>query len=320
MTVSRTLREDPKVGPELRDRVLQAVQQLGYRRNDWARGLRNGRSSGLLGLAITHLGNPFYSQLAVGVEEVAAEHLLQLILGSTGDSLDRERALVEDLAARRVEGMVVVPTGEDQEHLDASRLHDMPVVLATCPPSRAGIDCVLVDDFGGAREASRRLHLEGHREVVFLGLPHPSWTGDERLRGFLAGRRELGVRTDPGDVVPLPLDDDGADAAMWALMSQPRPPTAVFAANNRNTLAACRFVRSTGRPLRVVGFDDISTASLFTMPVSLVSYSPAEVGRRAARMLVERIRPADAWPVPAEGRRVTVATSLRTYGQVDPLP
>ena len=313
MTVSRTLRGEPTVDEQLRRRVLDAVDELGYRRNDWARGLRSGSSTGLLGLVITNLGNPFYSQLATGVEEVAAGAGLQLVLGTSADDPERERALVSGLAARRVEGLIVVPTGIDHGHLQSAHLHDLPVVVATSPAREAEVDAVTVDDFGGAREAARRLLLEGHRRVAFLGLSHETWTGHERLRGFLAGHQEFGI--DPGQelIIDLSAEDAAADAQLWRLMAGSQPPTAVFAANNRNTVTACRWVQNSGDRLRIIGFDDIATAPLFSMPLSLVSYSPAEIGRRAAELLMERIR----GEVADRPRRVVVATSLTQYGVPD---
>ncbi len=310
MTVSRTLREDPSVDTALRERVLAAVAELGYRRNDWARGLRAGGATGLVGLVVTNLGNPFYSQLATGVEAVAAEHGLQVLLGTSGDDGSRERPVVEGLVSRRVEGLVIVPSGADQEHLSRASLHDLPVVLATSSVPGLDADSVIVDDFGGAREASRRLYLEGHRRTAFLGLSHPSWPGSERQRGFVAGQQECGADVPAELLVELPGDPAAADARMWRLMAAPEPPTAVFAANNRNTLAACRWVAATGSSLRVIGFDDISTAPLLAMPVSLVTYSPAEIGRRAADLLLRRIREDGASPA----RHEVVATHLVHHG------
>lgn len=314
MTVSRTLREHPKVDPDLRQRVLAAVAELGYRRNDLAAGLRARGQTGLVGLVITNLGNPFYSQLASGVEASVAEHGLQLLLGSSGDDSAAEQAVVDGLISRRVQGLVVVPGATPGEYLAQARTLGAPVVLATARSTTgedtlptdvqsgkgsrkpgAILDSVVVDDFGGAREASRRLTLEGHERIAFLGLAHPSWPGSERRRGFLAGLDECGTAVDPALLIEVPAHPDAADVALWRLMSAPHPPTAIFAANNRNTLAACRWVAQTGQPLRIVGFDDIATAPLLAMPVSLITYSPVELGRRAGNLLMRRIH-GDASP------------------------
>lgn len=309
MTVSRTLRGQDSVDPELRDRVLAAVTELGYRRNDFASKLRSRGQSGLLGLVITNLDNPFYAQLATGVEACAAEHDMQVLLGISGDDASSEGAVIEGLLSRRVEGLIVVPGAPGGQATQTSA-STVPTVLVAGRSSSPHTDSVVVDDFGGAREASRRLVLEGHRRTAFLGLAHASWPASERRRGFLAGQAECEVRVDETLVVDLPSDADAADVALWRLMAAPDPPTAVFAVNNRNTLAACRWVAHTGESLRIVGFDDIPIASLLAMPLSLISYSPAELGRRAATLLMARIQHG----ADAPAREVVVPTQLVHHG------
>lgn len=155
MTVSRALHDDPRVSLSTRVRVLASVAALGYRRNEVARSFRPGRSSDLLGLVVTHLANPFYAQLALGVESLAAEHGMTMLLGNTAEDPGREKKLVDSLVSRRVSGIIVVPAGSDHGHLRPSGLDGMPVVLAARPPSGADLDCVLVDDFGGDTGADR---------------------------------------------------------------------------------------------------------------------------------------------------------------------
>lgn len=314
MTVSRTLRGDARVTEERRSRVLAAVAELGYRRNDIARSFSGRSSSGVIGLAITNLGNPFYSELALGVQQVAADHGLQMMIGSTEEALDKERALVDDFASRRVDGLIVVPSSrEEHHHLDPAGLLNVPVVLAAAPPEGLALDSVLLDDFGGAREAARRLCIEGHRRIGFLGLPGTLWTGAERLRGYRAAHEELGHPVDERLIRDITPTDAAADRAVIELMALEEPPTAIFAANNRHTLAACRYVHQTGHSLRIVGFDDIPAAELFSVPLSVVSYSATELGSRAAELLVSRLRGTQE-SARAEPERITLPTSLKHYG------
>lgn len=312
MTVSRTLRGDPRVSPAFRDKVLASVEALSYRTNDAARSLKAGRASGLIGLAVTNLANPFYSELALGVETEAAEHGYRVLLGNTGEDLDREKLLIEDFASRRVRGVVVVPATATHGHLDPAALDGMPVVLATSPPSGPDVDSVTLDDFGATREAVLSLIEEGHRRIGFLGLPEPLWTGRERLRGYLAALAERGIPDDPSLYPAGAAGDCEPVAGMAELATLPDPPTAVFAANNRNTVAACRYVHEHGRPLRICGFDDVPSADLFAMPLTVVTYSPAEMGRMAARLLLDRISGAAAADQPP--RRLTVQTHTKNYG------
>lgn len=193
MTVSRVLKDDERVSPATRAKVLTAVEELGYRRNEVARNLRLGKHSGMIGLVVTNLANPFYSRLALGAEQVAEEHGLRLVLGNTAEQVKREQELVEDLVSRRVDGMIVVPAGASQRHLAPEVLGPTPVVLAGRPPAGIEADTVLVDDFGGAHAATARLIADGHRSIGFVGNPPALFTGAERFRGYRAAHEEAGL-------------------------------------------------------------------------------------------------------------------------------
>jgi LacI family transcriptional regulator len=309
MTVSRVFK-DENVSAETRERVLAAVRELGYRRNEVARNLRLGRPSGMIGLVVTNLGNPFYSQLALGAEQVAEEHGLRLVLGNTAGQVQREHELVDDLVSRRVDGMIVVPAGTRHQHLAPAVLGGVPIVLAASPPAGIDVDSVLVDDFGGARAATARLLTDGHRAIGFLGNPPALYTGAERFRGYWAAYEEAGltpreewIRRGPDDILPA------AEAAVEVLGS-PEPPTALFCANNRITLGAYRAIRSFGADTALAGFDDFELADLLDRPITVVSYDAHEVGRRAARMLLDRIERGSEEPA----RRTVVPTAVVRHG------
>lgn len=313
MTVSRALHGDPRVAPATLAKVREAVNALGYRRNEVARSLRLGGATGLIGLLVTNLANPFYSQLAMGVEAVVGEHGMRFVLGNTGDDVDRERQLVGDLSGQRVDGMIVVPAGSGHGHLDPDRLNGTPVVLAARPPSGAALDCVLVDDFNGSRAAVVRLIEGGHRRIGFLGLPPSVWTGSERFRGFSAALAEAGLELDDRLVRRSQTDVAAAENAARDLLALPEPPTALFSANNRNMIGAFRAVTATGADVALAGFDDFELADMLGLPLTVVAYDPAEVGRQAARLLLDRMgRGTDAPDAPP--RRVVIPTRVVAYG------
>lgn len=311
MTVSRALRDDPRVSPEAKTRVVDAVSELGYRRNEAARNLRLGRSNGLIGLVVTNLANPFYSQLALGVEAMAAEHGARVMLGNSGEDVARERQLVHDFASRRLDGIIVVPTGSNHLHLQPAQLSGIPVVLAAGPPVRFEADAVLLDDFGGTWEATHHLIEAGHRKIAFLGLPASTWTGSERFRGYCAALEEAGIPLDDRIISLQHRDVPAAERAMLALLDAEDPPTAVFTANNRNTIGAYRAIRGRQSGTALAGFDDFELADMLSLPLTVVAYDPRELGRRAAELLCDRIDHAD----PQSPRRVVIPTKLVQYGQ-----
>ncbi|MFC9493863.1 LacI family DNA-binding transcriptional regulator [Streptomyces sp. NPDC056982] len=311
MTVSRVLRDDPKVLPDTAARVRAVVAELGYHRNEMARSLRLGSSTGLVGLVVTNLANPFYSRLALGVDAVVAGHGLKTVIGNTGHDLDSERGLVADLIARRVDGIIVVPADDDQRHLAAAAGKGVPIVVASRPPNGFTADCVLVDDYGGSRTATRQLLDAGHRRIGFLGSPPPVYTGGERLRGFTDALVDAGVEREPGYVRLGQQETSEASRAAAELLALPEPPTALFCSNNRNTIGAFRAIRGAGTTTALAGFDDFELADVLGLPLVIAAYDSDELGREAGRLLVDRLGEARA---PGTARRVVVPTTLVRYG------
>ncbi len=309
MTVSRTLRGDSAVSADNRQKVLDAVNALGYRRNETARSLRSGRSHGIIGLVVTNLANPFYSQLALGVEQFAARHGQHVLIGNTAENLDRERELLADFSSRRIDGAVVVPASDDHRHLRASQAQGMPVVLAGAPPRRSSLDCVLVDDFGGARQLTSQLIEVGHRRIAFLGLPTHLWTGTERLRGFTAAMDAAKLKT-AAELVDHHIPDIAtAQQVAGELLELKTPPTAIVGANNRNTIGAYRAIRQHAATTALVGFDDFEFADLLDQPLTVAAYDPTELGSMAASLLHDRVQAT----APRRARAISIPVHLKHY-------
>lgn len=319
MTVSRVLRDDPKVSAGTREKVMASVATLGYRPNEAARRLRLGHASGLVGLVVTNLANPFYSQFAIGVEAALAERGMRVMLGNSGEDASRERRLVNDFASRRVDGLVVVPSGSDHRHLDPAGLSGMPVVLAASPPVKIDVDAVLLDDFGGTLEATRHLIERGHRRIAFLGLPPSTWTGSERFRGYCTALADAGIAIDERYIFRDQRDVTAAGKAAAALLDLPTPPTAIFTANNRNTIGAYRAIRGRHADVALAGFDDFELADMLALPLTVVAYDPRELGRQAAAMLIDRIDAARNNEV-LPARRMVIPTWVVDYGARQPVP
>jgi LacI family transcriptional regulator len=310
MTASRALQDDPKVSAQTRARVHASARELGYRRNELARSLRLGTPTGMLGLVVTNLANPFYSELALGVETVAAARGMKVVLSNTGDNVDREQQIVQDLADWRVEGMIVVSAANDHSHLDRHRLNDIPTVLAVRPPTGIMADCVMLDDFGGASVATSRLLSSGDRRLGFLG-PPAVWTTAERLRGFRAVLAEADIAVDEALVRTGQRDVRAAEDAALELLRLPDPPTALFCANSRNAIGAYRAIRRMNTSIALACFDNFELADMLGVPLTVVTYDPHEIGRQAAELLLSRITgTADADLAP---RRIVLPTTLVDY-------
>ena len=176
-----------------------------------------------------------------------------------------------------------------------------PVVFVARPPSGIAADCVLVDDFAGTKEATERLIERGHTRIGFVGLPSTVWTGAERFRGFRAAMTEAGLRSYKRYVRYQESDVSAAEQTVRSLLAMPTPPTALFAANNRNMFGALRAATDTGPPIALAGFDDFELAGILALPLIVVAY---DAGRARAGG-----RPPA--PGPGGGQRGRNATSAR---------
>lgn len=307
-TVSRVVNGEQNVSEPTARTVHQAIEELGYRRNEYARALRQESDARILGLVIEDVSNPFYSAISRGVEEQVRDRSLLVVTGNTDEDGERERALLELLCERRVAGLVVVPAGSDHSFLASELALGTPIVFIDRPPCNLAADTILLDNVGGAQAAVAHLVAHGHNRVAFVGDSPEVFTMSERLRGYRLALRDAGVGFDERLVYLGCHDSDSAEVAARKLLSQTSPPTAIFAANNRATIGVLRALCGPARTA-LVGFDDFELAPLLSPPVSVIAYDPVELGRQAARMLCERLDGESGPP-----RQIVVFTELVARG------
>src|SRR5437764_2258112 len=232
-TVSRVVNDEPGVHPDTAERVLAAIEQLGFRRNLGARNLRRGSSTGTIGLVLEDVGNPFYSVLTRAVEEVARQFGRQVLTGSSAEDPARERELALEFCSRRVDGLIVVPAGMQHGYLVPEMRAGTPVVFVDRPAGDVVADTVLVDNLGGTIEAVTHLATHGHRRIAFLGDSPDIFTAAERLRGFREGCVRNGIAFDESLVSMGTPTPESIGHAVKRLLHGPDPATAVIAGNNR---------------------------------------------------------------------------------------
>ena len=308
-TVSRVVNGETAVRPETVARVELAIRTLGFRRNEAARTLRSRQRSRMLGLIIKDLSNPFYSAIARGVEDVTRRRDELLITASSDEDPERERTLALQLCERRVDGLLIVPAGEEHRYLLPELEVGTKVVFIDRPPGDIAADLVLLDNVGGARSAVRHLVERGHRRIAMVGDQMAIFTARERWRGYCDELADAGCVVDPALVRIGCHDAPAAEKAVHDLLELAEPPTAIFAGNNRIATGALRALAVAGRDVALVSFDDLELADLFSIPVSAVSYDPADLGRRAAELLSRRLDGDTSSP-----RRVVLPTVLVDRG------
>ena len=308
-TVSRVLNGRTDVSPELASRVRQAVQELGYRRNGVARNLRR-RVTTVWALIITDVGNPFFTAMVRGVEDVAHEAGYSLVLCNSDEDLDKEQRYVEIALAEQMAGVIIAAASEGASDLSPLVDRGVPVVAVDRRLDRLDLDTVLVDNVLGAREATSHLLDNGCRRVACITGPTRTTTAAERLRGFREAHQTAGLPVDPALVVRENFKEDGGRRGAEQLLALDTSPDGLFVANNLMTVGALEALLDAGAAIpddvAVVGFDDIPWARLTRPRVTTVQQPTYEMGRQAALLLASRIA---AYAGPP--RRVVLSPTLQ---------
>ncbi|SEP60741.1 transcriptional regulator, LacI family [Streptomyces sp. yr375] len=307
--VSLVLRGSEQVRAEKRDAVLRAVRELGYRPNAAARSLSEQRTR-TIGVLLHDLRNPWYVDLLDGLNSLLHASGLHMLLADAR----LHRRVGQDPAGPFLDlgadGLVVVGTLPDPAALETVAAR-MPVVVAGArEPVPAGVDLVANDDEHGARLATEHLLALGHRRIAHLA--GYGAAADLRRRGFEATAD--GALVEPGD-----MTEEGGYRATVRLLARADRPTAVFAVNDMTAVGVLSAAEELGlrvpRDLSVVGYDDTSISRLRHVWLTTVDGAGREVGRRAARCLLDRLeRPG------GEGRVHLAAPTLEVRGTTAPPP
>ncbi|MFF6950284.1 LacI family DNA-binding transcriptional regulator [Streptomyces iakyrus] len=310
-TVSRVLNEDGPVSARTREHVLAAVAELGFQPNLMARNIRVGGPDTTVGLVIPDLANPFFGAVARGIEDTVRDRGLTLLMGSSADDPERERALTAQFLARRVSILIVVPSvGADHSDLKSHRTAGLPVVFLDRPGVGLSTDSVVSSNRAGAQEGVAHLIAHGHRRIGFVGdLPVKLYTRRERLAGYRAALQEADIPYDRS-LVASAHDQQGAEAVTAQLLERPDHPTALFAGNNIMALGiVAELARSKRKHVAVVAFDDVSLAEALEPALTVVAQDPEEIGRSAAATALARLD-GDR----SRARTITVPTRLVVRG------
>jgi LacI family transcriptional regulator len=216
---------------------------------------------------------------------------VDVFAGSVDEDPERERRLAAKFAARRVDGLVVVPASHDQTYLLNERRAGIAVVFVDRPPDLIDADAVVADNVGGSRLGVRHLVQVGHRRIAYLGDMETIRTAQERYRGYIQALAEAGPQVEESLVRHGLVGIASAEAATLELLAGDGQPTALFASQNLVTMGAIRALRrlELQRRIAIVGFDDFALADLLEPPVTVVAQDPVGMGTLAAELLFRRI-------------------------------
>jgi LacI family transcriptional regulator len=287
-TASRALSGRGYVSTSARARLLDAAERLGYVPNASARTLKQ-KTSRVVGVVVSDLGNQFYAQLAAGIEETLRAAGYQMLLLSDNSESAHEVEAARAFIAMRAAGVILTPVGHDGASLLAR--HGIHVVEVDRRLARLRCDAVVVDNERGAREATSHLIALGHHRIGLL-VADTDWTsGAGRVDGYRMAHAEARIPVDDELVVAIGFHAPDTADRIGLLID--RGPTAVFAANNALAEETWRLLRrrrlGIPRDVSLVAFDDMPWMQLVRPALTAVEQPVLEVGRTAARLLLRRL-------------------------------
>ena len=309
-TTSRALSGEGYVAAAVRERVRDTAERLGYVPHAMARGLRT-QVSRSVGVVVSDLRNTFYADLAAGVAARARAHGYTVLLVDDQGSADDELAAARTFVSTRTAGVVVTPVSAAVT--DYLLDQGIPVVEVDRQFSPGRCDAVVVDNHHVARRVTEHLLDLGHRRVALL-VDETDWTtGAERARGYADALAGAGLPVDPGLLVPVGWDVDGARRAAVALLTRRERPTALFAANNVLAEGVWRAVGDLGlavpEDVSLVSFDDARWMSMVSPGMTAVAQDVVALGAAALDLLLARVAVPDAEP-----RTVVLEAEIRPRG------
>jgi DNA-binding LacI/PurR family transcriptional regulator len=291
-TVSRVLNGKDSTSVETRERVMRSVEKLGYKPNMIARSLRT-RKSFVLGLIIPSITNPFFTNIARAVEDIALQSGYVVTIFSSDQNLEKEKHCLEFMCNRMVDGALVAVADQFKSNLDLLANSEIPVVLIDRCLENASFDRVMVDTYGGTYRAVEYLLQRGYHRIGMIAGPQNVSTAVDKALGYKQALADHNLPLEENLLLYGDYTEESGVALGRHFLSQPQPPDAVIVSNNLMTLGLYRVIKEYGlripHEIALVGFDDIQWSSLVTPPITMVDQPTYELGKKAIEFLLERI-------------------------------
>jgi LacI family transcriptional regulator/LacI family repressor for deo operon, udp, cdd, tsx, nupC, and nupG len=293
-TVSRVFNNSDKVSQKTVDKVLKAAKKLDYSPNRVARRLRvNKNESLVIGIIIPDLQNPFFSEIARGVEDIAYENKNAVMVCNTDEDSGKERFYIETLVAEQVSGFIIAQTTGNEAYIQDISDRGIPIVGVDREMKNQQIDTVVTDNQAGAYSATNRLISLGHRRIGIINSLRGLSTTIERFNGYKKALKEHDIDIDSQLITYGNSYESGGIRQTKKLLGLKNPPTALFVTNNLMTLGCLQEMYN--QKLRIpehvalIGFDDMSWALALNPPLTAVEQPGYELGATAADLLLKRL-------------------------------
>jgi len=314
-TVSHVINHTRFVEEDTKQRVLEAIDTLGYRPSSIARSMVSKRTK-TAGLLVSDVGNPFYSEVILGVEEIARTQGYNIFLCNTSYKIQRGMELIHSLIDKMVDGVLLMSSSMSMELVDELHKHHIPAVVMDWESNKVNgkAASISIQFSDGIREAANYLYELGHRHFAHVSGPLHLWTACRRRDDFLNALEDREIPPCDISIIEGNLRIDGGREAMDAIMKLEQRPTAIFAANDLTALgllwAANDYGLQVPDDLSLIGLDDIKLASQVTPPLTSVSLPRFEIGSLAMELLFDLISSSENDHLDYSTLNKTVTTNL----------
>ena len=298
-TVSRVLNGSDKVKRDTFDLVIKVAENMNYQRDNVARRMKVKTTESLIfGLVISDINNPFFADIARGVEEFAYANKHVMFICNTNESPEKEIFFLNSMISEKVSGVIIAPTAGNYKLFDKLVSDKLPLVMIDRLKKNLNIDTVSINNEMGSFLAVQRLIQNGHKRIgIINGIKGLSNT-EARFEGYKKALREVGLSI-PKDLITYGnFKESGGREAMQTLLALKNPPTAVFSTNNLMTLGCIKEIHkqnlSIPDQIALIGFDDSIWSEALIPPLTTVKQPGYELGVSAAELLYKRLKNKDS--------------------------
>lgn len=317
-TVSRTINQPQKVDAQTAEKVWRVIRKSNYVRNSQALALVSGKSR-ILGLIISDIANPFFPEIVKSFDHAATMRNYDVLVANTDYRVDRLASCVSKMLERQVDGLAIMTSELDRQHLTELYRRKVPIVFLDWGEVRPLVSKIVVDYEHGVADAIRHLVSLGHRKIAFISGPLSLKSIQSRQSSFVKCLRELNIPQFKQVAMEGNHRVDGGEAVMRALLSQSDRPTAVLAASDLTAIGALRATSAAGlqvpRDISLVGFDDIELSRYTHPPLTTIRLSREELGREAFDALYRC-----AEGMTTTGHEIQIGTTLVLRESTGPVP
>lgn len=300
MTVSRVINNHKSISPETRERVIKAIKELDYIPNNNARSLIS-KDTKLLGLIITDITNPFFTNIARGAEDKANEEGYQVVFSNSDENIEKESSYIRSVISRGIDGLLFAPTNNDSiNNAKTLRKHEIPFVLIDREIEGLDEDLVIADNQQSINDLMDYLVQLGHTKIAFVSGPTNISNTRERKHAYLNYVKENNLHQDPSWIYDTGLIDIKLDDFVQKLLalSSPNKPTAIVVTNNFISIQLISILNKHGfsvpDDISIVSFDDPSSFPLHKSLLTIIKQPAYKMGYLGMELLINKIEGKEA--------------------------